>query len=317
MNRFDRTDICPICAGQLHASFGQAVADLYKVDCSNCGRHRLTYEAAVNLRSLLSIDGAQPRIAHAVHRVKDDEIITAAVLESMQLTSKLPDALERIDNLLLTVGAREQEPGEFVPLNAKHLRASIGCADAGSVQWVLHEAHEEDLIRPGTAGQYTLTLKGRKQLHDLLRRGANSVHAFMAMEFNAEMQELYTKHLKAAVAPTGFDLRTTDHPGKTADLIDNRMRVEIRTARFVVCDLTHSNRGAYWEAGFAEGLGRPVFFICRKDVLQSKDKEIGLHFDAAHQTIIAWDPADPAQAMAELKAMIRATLPAEALMEDS
>jgi len=33
-----------------------------------------------------------------------------------------------------------------------------------------------------------------------------------------------------------------------------RMRLEIRRSRFAVVDLTHGNRGAYWEAGFAEGL---------------------------------------------------------------
>ena len=40
------------------------------------------------------------------------------------------------------------------------------------------------------------------------------------------------------------------------------MRVQIRASRFVICDLTHGNRGAYWEAGFAEGIGRPVIFVC-------------------------------------------------------
>jgi hypothetical protein len=94
------------------------------------------------------------------------------------------------------------------------------------------------------------------------------------------------------------------------------MRVEIRTSRFVICDLTHGNRGAYWEAGFAEGLGRPVFYICRRDVLNDRNHPDHPHFDTAHQLIIEWNPADPATGMQELKDVIRATLPAEAQMDD-
>jgi len=40
------------------------------------------------------------------------------------------------------------------------------------------------------------------------------------------------------------------------------MRVEIRSAKFLVADLTDENRGAYWEAGFGEGLGKKVYYTC-------------------------------------------------------
>ena len=119
------------------------------------------------------------------------------------------------------------------------------------------------------------------------------------------------------MAQTGFELRTIDRAGKTTGLVDNCMRVESRTSRFVLCDLTHGNRGAYWEAGFAEGLGRPVFYVCRHDVLADRNHPDHPHFDAAHQPIVTWKPGDPAPGLAELKNMIRAELPAEARMEDS
>jgi hypothetical protein len=139
----------------------------------------------------------------------------------------------------------------------------------------------------------------------------------MAMDFNAkEINELFRDHLRKAVKQTDFDLRTTQGDHKTAGLIDNRMRVEIRTSRFVICDLSDGNRGAYWEAGFAEGIGRPVFYLCRADVHDSDDRNTRPHFDAAHQVIVKWNPADPGPAMEELKALIRATLPAEARMTD-
>jgi hypothetical protein len=92
--------------------------------------------------------------------------------------------------------------------------------------------------------------------------------------------------------------------------------VRIRQARFLVCDLTHGNRGAYWEAGFAEGLGIPVIYTCRQDVFSDAAHECHPHFDAAHWVTVPWDPADPGPAAAKLKAVVRATLPSEAKLED-
>jgi hypothetical protein len=78
----------------------------------------------------------------------------------------------------------------------------------------------------------------------------------MAMQFgDAEFNRVVNDCFKPAVKAAGFELRLlTD--GQPAGLIDDQLRVALRTARFVIADLTHANNGAYWEAGFAEGLGR-------------------------------------------------------------
>ena len=94
------------------------------------------------------------------------------------------------------------------------------------------------------------------------------------------------------------------------------MRVDIRTSRFVVCDVSHGNRGAYWEAGFAEGLGKPVIYTCRADILGDPVHEHHPQFATAHMATVAWDPSDLAKAARELKTKVRATLPDEAKMTD-
>ncbi len=48
------------------------------------------------------------------------------------------------------------------------------------------------------------------------------------------------------------------------------MCVQIRDAKFVIADLTHGNDGAYWEAGYAEGLGKPVAYICEKEEFKKR-----------------------------------------------
>jgi hypothetical protein len=79
---------------------------------------------------------------------------------------------------------------------------------------------------------------------------------------------------------------------------------------------TSLNRGAYWEAGFAEGLGIPVIYTCRRDVFEDTKHDCHPHFDAAHWVTVPWEGADPSAAAIKLKAIVRATLPAEARLED-
>lgn len=136
----------------------------------------------------------------------------------------------------------------------------------------------------------------------------------MAMKFgDEELDSLVENCFKPAVAETGFELKPlSDDP--EAGLIDNRMRVEIRRSRFMIADLTHHNNGAYWEAGFAEGLGLPVIYTCKRETLQHPNEEI--HFDTRNQLIIMWDASRPEDAASELKAAIRNTLPDEALFDE-
>jgi len=73
----------------------------------------------------------------------------------------------------------------------------------------------------------------------------------MTMQYGDPLlDQLVEDHFRPAVAQTGIDLRRLDDE-QPAGLIDDRLRVEIQSARFLIVDLTHSNRGAYWEAGYA------------------------------------------------------------------
>jgi nucleoside 2-deoxyribosyltransferase len=64
--------------------------------------------------------------------------------------------------------------------------------------------------------------------------------------------------------------------------------VEIRACRFLIADLTHANNGAYWEAGFAEGLGKPVTYTCKKSEFAKAS-----HFDTNHHLTVLWEIPEP------------------------
>lgn len=316
---------CPVCRTPGVQQASHATRDAYHLNCGNCGKHIISGTAMAQLKADMASPEQVALRAHGFFKIGAETIVGSEQLDRLGKTGDLPGASECIDNLLIHL-ATLGRPGQEVQMQARSLQAAVGAVSGDSTIWVLQEAAAAGLIQtePFTQAEsylrprkFLLTAAGWAHRASLMRAGAGSRHAFMAMDFNqADIRDYFSQQLQGAVAQTGFELRTTDHPGKTADLIDNRMRVDLRTSRFVVCDLTHGNRGAYWEAGFAEGIGRPVFYICRRDVLDSTDKATRPHFDAAHQAIVAWDPADPAPGLAELKAMIRATLPAEARMED-
>ena len=111
-------------------------------------------------------------------------------------------------------------------------------------------------------------------------------YGFLAMQFDEPDLESFVRDVvKPAVKDaTGYDLVDMRDVSK-AGIIDNIMRVRIRDAKFVIADLTHGNNGAYWEAGYAEGLGKPVIYICEKEKFENDD---GTHFDTNHCTTVIW-----------------------------
>jgi nucleoside 2-deoxyribosyltransferase len=89
-----------------------------------------------------------------------------------------------------------------------------------------------------------------------------------------------------------------------AGIIDNIMRARIRDSAFVLVDLTHDNAGAYWEAGYAEGLGKPVIYICER----AKFEKARTHFDTNHCTTVVWTVDDADTFKTELIATLRRSL---------
>jgi hypothetical protein len=157
-----------------------------------------------------------------------------------------------------------------------------------------------------------LTMKGWARYQSLKKTQIESRTAFMAMKFSQpDLDRVVENCFRHAVGRTGFELRVlTDAQG--AGSIDDQLRAAILASRFVIADLTHGSHGAYWEAGFGEGLGLPVIYTCEKTAW----KEQGTHFDTNHLNTIIWDPKDLTAAENRLVATIRATFRADTKQTD-
>jgi len=158
-----------------------------------------------------------------------------------------------------------------------------------------------------------LTFAGWSVYEKLKSETRDSRTAFMAMKFNHEpSQRMYEKHFVPAALEAGFVLRRVDTINRPG-LIDVQMMVDIRAAAFVVADLTAHSHGAYWEAGFAAGLGKPVIYTCEASDFKSPE---GTHFDVNHHVTVLWDEVNPERARSDLKSLIRNALPDIAKLTD-
>jgi nucleoside 2-deoxyribosyltransferase len=56
------------------------------------------------------------------------------------------------------------------------------------------------------------------------------------------------------------------------------MREDISQSCLLLAEMTNYNKGAYWEAGYAEGLKIPVIYLCERSVFESTDKAMKTAF---------------------------------------
>lgn len=163
---------------------------------------------------------------------------------------------------------------------------------------------------------YQITPRGYNFLEGF--SDVNTIQTFVAMWFNKEVEEAYNLGIAPAIRDAGFDpvrIDRVEHNNK----IDDEIVAEIRKSKFLIADFTSgfitdanvsdegvkrekllARGGVYYEAGFAQGLGLPVIWTCRKDCIDD------VHFDTRQYNHIVWET--PEELYAKLKHRIEATI---------
>ncbi len=111
--------------------------------------------------------------------------------------------------------------------------------------------------------------------------------------------EIYDDAIEPAIVSCGLRPIRVDrvqHNGIVTDLI----LAEVRRAQVVIADVTLQRAGVYYEAGFANGLGRTVIWCCREDEIKM------VHFDTRQYSHVVW--SDAADLRTKLEARIRGTV---------
>lgn len=306
--------ICPVC------SYAIARSDMSDpgrttVDCVHCGKFALSSTLVATLPFLRDQRDAAPKLSHVVrkaHETGQQLLLTSDIAEAI-LKNPLPRPREQADLLVEWLAINSPGLGESLKIDYQNLGAVVGARSHAGFSMLIEHLLATGLIAGrhnthlsgGSVAHVALTFAGWDHYETLRLGGTTYRKAFMAMKFgDPTLNAMLHRVFKPAVKRAGFDLLKLDDMPK-AGLIDDRMRVEIRASDFIIADLTHDNLGAYWEAGYAEGLGKPVIYTCER----TKFDATKTHFDTNHHLTIVWD-ADAAEATGEqLTATIRATLP--------
>ena len=320
---------CPVCNSPLLLDVATRATRALAYGCPRCGPYDATFEAVNALGELSNVHWTCRYVtSHAIRRRHDPNgppfLVTTSWLASVWTNENLPKPQESADIFVDFLGSANRVPTDWVRCRPDRLKGLLGTADESTrqdgVMYVIDHLRAKGLLEQPAQTQlpaddgtmlYRLTFDGWERFDELRRRAVDSHIAFMAMDFKNEAAGRAFAAFIPAVAQTGFELRRLDQKPK-AGLSDLRMRVENRSAKFLVADLTDENRGAYWEAGFAEGLGKNVYYTCEA----AKFDKVKTHFDTEHLLTVKWVADNMVPALDQLKSAIRNDFPADAVQFD-
>lgn len=323
---------CPVCEAINIHEYSMTTGDRRRFDCRRCGEFDASRTALATLNGEIS-QGIHRRalMSHAIRRMGKSTgsapMITTHMFESFWPSDRLPAPGKQSNDLVLFAGDNQLSHERPVEVASFFLDAWLGTSlldrndPHSGTYWICNQLKFADLLtwsrHQATSERdemlhVQLTMAGWGKYEELQKVRTESRTAFMAMKFGDPQLDGFVETVfKPAVKRTGFELRklTDEQP---AGLIDDQIRSAILSGRFVIADLTHGSYGAYWEAGFAEGLNLPVIYTCEKSAWEEKKT----HFDTNHLLTIVWDAAKPKEAGDALTATIRATLRTEARQQD-
>ena len=215
---------------------------------------------------------------------------------------------ERIDKILLYINSKAKHLGQRVSLSLPTLygvlfvdrydvdsdrykykmnnsepRLENDCIE--EVRYMLNYLKESKLIEcvEGSTTEdltiITLTPRGYNRVDELQKNSSYGRSVLVAMKFGDDTREL-REAIRKGITEADFVAIFIDEVQHN-DFITPELLKHIRDSHFVVVDLTHKNNGAYFEEGYAMGLGKQVIQLCKRDVQ--------LHFDIAQKNTIMWD----------------------------
>lgn len=323
------TEPCLICRYDFASVESLNLGDWTRVDCPRCGLFELSSMAASCRRQVtiantpqIKLDALSHSVRSLTRRAKNQGLrITAELLSDLERDARIKNPQEQLDLLVLWLGDVPDPSAWQDDPNPLELLSIVGAqSNMAALHILIGNAFDKAMVDPAVQLTSTgvfkvrLSLSGWERYTSLRNQVTESRLAFMAMKFDEpNVMRAFEVCFKPAAAAAGFTLSISTDIQK-AGHIDDQMMVAIRTSKFLVADTSDDNRGVYWEAGFAHGLGKPVFYTCREDIFNDPNQKP--HFDIDHMVTIKWNPEKLDAARKELTAKIRNTFPTDSKLSD-
>lgn len=279
------TEKCHIC-GIKSADPGIAKGDATEQTCGYCGHFLITGSADAVLEHLDGPDVTRKLRGYIWSNATAEKpaLINTSTIENLPRWS-IPTVSERAEILLREIYKRTSYLGAKVNINERDFVGITFSKVDTEVKFLSDVLEAKGLVTIArTAGELPVALTAtgysfvEEHKRNLITDGAT---AFVAMWFNAQVDEAYRVGIKEAIQNCGYLPVRIDEVAH-AEKIDDMILRAIQESAFVVADLTGHRGGVYFEAGYALALGKKVIWTCRETDFEE------IHFDVRQYNCIKW-----------------------------
>ena len=284
---------CPVCRTP-NASHAGAGSNTSEIHCPRCGRFQIQTLAETQLLNSPPAFPPQHLLSGLCRNtweiLGEKLLITVDLFKSWTELDKAAkvavprdtDVIVKGDYLLRYLRRRSKTLADTVSFSPTELAVGF-CANKNELLFCLRYLADKGLIEEDTAGAgarkgqpgngplaYRLTPAGWAALDTAAARPAQPVAA-VSFSLDKEGDTVWTQGLSAGIQSAGYTavrIDSREHLNKVTD----ELVVDLRRAAIAVIDLTGQTPLAFFEAGLALGLGKPVFWTCEET--EARDKKL-------------------------------------------
>lgn len=274
----------------------QSGRDIYWITIENDIEYAITEEAQYELETDLKDSwGLKANLIHEVIKAnysKKRMIFTKSIFKDEEKNNILSStrniyAISSIDEFSPIVNINEKpelllesanrisqkniNPFDLISITLKERLYSKILTEFEFNKWITELDHSGKIKSSMAINQFSLTPRGFK---DIKKSEKLKTTVFIAMSFDPKMIEVRSSIMKI-LRNSGFEPKIVDEEEFLGGIVEKIINL-IRESLFIIADCTQHKNGVYYEAGIAEGMGKPVIYMGdSEDMTQS-------HFDIKH-----------------------------------
>lgn len=282
---------CPICKLDKQDVRVSDYGERLSLDCPRCGRFTITRTAASMAERKSLSQKLTARIIERNESRAEVPEINSNTLREVELA--LPDYRVTEKQLLLLRAFEKKSsfPGQSVEVISRLDYPLAWSSSEEEFRYLLRSLIERNLVRRTDGSddlsdsfvyKFEITAAGWAFLEERDRTAVIGNQVFVAMSFHDDLKPAWEGGISPALKKAGYRPYRVDAE-QHIDRIDTKIITEIKNSQFLVADVTLQRPGVYFEAGYAIGLGLPVFWCVRSDDLQN------VHFDTRQYNHIVWE----------------------------
>lgn len=309
------SDKCPICGCETNYSSYDGRNDNTTIECPTCGCFTIT-DVVLNKINYGEFDRdilASWLFYHAKYDEKQSRYVNIYFISEKdmgradarfvtldEISNWYPKSFsEKVDKFLLFLNSNCKYLDYEVLFTKEQLISACFAKRDISGKWenfpnqVINQAYyfldylcEQGFIRKDKyPTQLHILPRGYQRIDELQKFNTNNKEVFVSMAFNDDTKDT-REAIRTGIISAGYSPEFIDEIIHNHQIMPEMFRL-IRECRFLIMDVTEANCGAYYEAGYALGLGKEVIITCReKEFNDPKNKP---HFDIAQKQILKWN----------------------------